>query len=68
MTPDSFLKLLKEKGSSVYYLHKATGISLGSIQDFVYGRKKSFTIPTAIKIADALNVSLDELADRKFPK
>lgn len=55
-------KILKEKGMSIYRLSKITGIPDNTLRNY---RSKhsdpSFT--NACKIADALNISLDELRD-----
>lgn len=56
-------KILKEKDMSIYKLSKLTGIPDNTLRNY---RSKhsdpSFT--NACKIADALNISLDELRDR----
>lgn len=55
-------KILKEKDMSIYKLSKLTGIPDNTLRNY---RSKhsdpSFT--NACKIADALNISLDELRD-----
>lgn len=57
-------KFLKEKGISIYKLSKLTGIPDNTLRNY---RSKhsdpSFT--NACKIADALDISLDELRDKK---
>ena len=57
-------KILKEKGMSIYRLSKITGIPDNTLRNY---RSKhsdpSFT--NVCKIADALDISLDELRDRK---
>lgn len=57
--------ILKEKNMSWFQLSKLTGISQSTFSDFKKGRQNDILFSTAIKIADALEVSLDELADRK---
>jgi transcriptional regulator with XRE-family HTH domain len=61
------LKRLREAaGLSQVRLAAAVGVSPRSIQNYEYG-KMSFDFEAGIKIADALGVSLDELAGRSEP-
>lgn len=58
-----FMQLLQEKGISAYRLSQETGISQGLISEYKSGKKLP-TLQNFIRIADALGVSLDELAGR----
>ena len=51
---------LKEKGISVYRLSKLTGISHQSLSALKTGKSKSPSFELMVKIADALNINLDE--------
>lgn len=57
-------KILKEKGMSIYRLSKITGIPDNTLRNY---RSKhsdpSFT--NVCKIADALDISLDDLREKK---
>ena len=58
------LKQLREAaGLSQVKLAAAVGVSPRSIQNYEYGKMK-FDFEAGVKIADALGVSLDELAGR----
>lgn len=50
---------------SIRELERQTGLGSNTIHNILSDRSKSPTIETVIKIADALNCSLDELLDRK---
>ena len=63
MFNEIFVQLLQEKGISAYKLSRETGISQGLISEYKSGKKLP-TLQNFIKIADALGVSLDELAGR----
>lgn len=56
--------LLSKKGMSQAELSRASGISSAQVAHIVTGRTKDPAISFAIKIADALDVSLDYLAGR----
>ncbi len=56
-------ELLKEKGMSQADICRLTGISTALMSNYVKG-KASPSLSNAVAIADALNVSLDELAGR----
>ena len=51
---------LKEKGISVYRLSKLTGISHQTLSSLKTGKSKSPSFELMVKIADALDISLDE--------
>lgn len=57
-------KLLKEKGLSVYKLSKMTGIPDNTLRNY-RSKHSEPSFSNACKIADALNVSLDDLRDRR---
>lgn len=59
-------EILKERNISIYHLAKITGLSQGSLSMMMNGKLKKITIQTAIKIANALDVSLDEIVDRNI--
>ncbi|QSE76338.1 helix-turn-helix transcriptional regulator [Lactococcus taiwanensis] len=54
-------KIISDKGITIYRLGKLTGLGVSVFYNLKSGRIKDVTFQTAIKIADALNVSLDEL-------
>lgn len=57
-------KILKEKGMTVYKLSKITGIPDNTLRNYRSKRSEpSFT--NVCKIADALDISLDDLRDRR---
>lgn len=64
MFSDVFSNILQEKGVTAYKLAASTGISQGLISDYKRGKKEP-TLQNLIKIADALDVSLDCLAGRE---
>lgn len=51
---------LKEKGISAYRLSKMTGISHQALSSLKTGKSKSPSFELMVKIADALDISLDE--------
>lgn len=53
-------KILKEKRISVYRLAKLTGISAQYFSLMKLQKTENPSFETMVKIADALNVSLDE--------
>ncbi|MCO8286660.1 helix-turn-helix transcriptional regulator [Tetragenococcus halophilus] len=54
-------KLLKEKNMTQYELSKRMNVTSGTISDLKLGRIKKPSFQLACKIADALEISLDEL-------
>ena len=57
-------KILKEKGMTVYKLSKITGIPDNTLRNYRSKHSEpSFT--NVCKIADALEISLDDLRDRR---
>ena len=57
--------LRKEKGYTFAKLSELSGISTGRLSDLVSGKRNNPTMDTLIKLADALDVSLDGLVGRK---
>ena len=57
--------LRKEKGYTFAKLSELSGISTGRLSDLASGKRNNPTMDTLIKLADALDVSLDELVGRK---
>ena len=62
-------KILKEKHMSIYRLAKESGVNENTLRNY----KKNYSTPDGVdpsfknicKIADALNVSLDDLRDKE---
>ena len=59
----NFKKIRTEKGLSVPQLVELSGVPRRTIQDIE--KKDECKVSTAIKLADALNVTLDELCRTK---
>lgn len=55
--------LLKDRELSFYQLSKMTGIPTGVLSSFNTGRVKTLSFQNMIKIADALEISLDIFRD-----
>ena len=64
MNIESFKRIKKEKGISNYEIHKRSGVLESTLSEFERGKHTDLRISTLIKIADALNVTLDELVGR----
>ena len=64
---ESLNRLLQERGIRKAQLSRMTGISDSNISDYASGKKVP-SLTNAIAMADALAVSLDELAGRSAPK
>ena len=56
---DEIKKIMDKKEISIYRLSKLTGLPWSTIANYKNGSEMSFK--NACKIADALNISLDEL-------
>lgn len=63
---EMLLKLMNEKGISQAELARRSGVSKQSITELVKGRSKEPTFSKAKAIADALGVSLEEMARMVF--
>lgn len=57
------IDLMNKQGVTFYRLSKVTGISLTTLYRWKNADKFNPTFKSMCKIADALNVSLDELRD-----
>lgn len=66
MLSDNIKKFRKKKGLSQDKLAKIADVTHTTLVKIESGINDNPTIKTIIKIADALEVSLDDLADRKF--
>lgn len=55
---------LKKKGITIYKLSKMTGIPDNTLRNY-RSKKSDPSFTNACKIADALNVKLDDLRERK---
>jgi transcriptional regulator with XRE-family HTH domain len=66
MLSENIKKIRKKKGFSQDKLTKLADVTLTNLVKLESGANDNPTIKTLIKIADALEVSLDDLADRKF--
>ena len=58
---NNITQLLTEKKLSWYWLSQVTGIPEGSLWDLRHKRKRDITLSAATKIAEALEVTLDDL-------
>lgn len=65
MLSNKIEQLRKEKGYTFAKLSELSGISTGRLSDLVSGKRNNPTMDTLIKLADALDVTLDELVGRK---
>ena len=64
MNTESFKRIKKEKGINNYEIHKRSGVLESTLSEFERGKHTDLRISTLIKIADALDVTLDELVGR----
>lgn len=55
---------LDEKGKTAYWLAKKAGIGFGALYPLLSGKRTEPTFSTMEKIADALDVSLDEFRSK----
>jgi len=65
MLSNKIEQLRKEKGYTFAKLSELSGISTGRLSDLASGKRNNPTMDTLIKLADVLDVSLDELVGRK---
>ena len=65
MLSNKIEELRKEKGYTFAKLSELSGISTGRLSDLSSGKRNNPTMDTLIKLADALDVTLDELVGRK---
>ena len=61
MLSNKIEQLRKEKGYTFAKLSELSGISTGRLSDLATGKRNNPTMDTLIKLADALDVTLDEL-------
>lgn len=64
MNTESFKRIKKEKGTNNYEIHKRSGVLESTLSEFERGKHTDLRISTLIKIADAMDVTLDELVGR----
>ena len=64
MLSNKIEQLRKEKGYTFAKLSELSGISTGRLSDLATGKRNNPTMDTLIKLADALDVTLDELVGR----
>ena len=64
MNIEGFKRIKKEKGINNYEIHKRSGVLESTLSEFERGKHTDLRISTLIKIADALDVTLDELVGR----
>ena len=64
MLADQVRQARERAGLSTYALAKQSGIGVATIADIEAGRNTNPGIVTMTKLANVLNVSLDELAER----
>ena len=64
MLSNKIEQLRKEKGYTFAKLSELTRISTGRLCDLATGKRNNPTMDTLIKLADALDVTLDELVGR----
>lgn len=62
------IKLIKENPSTNRQIALKAGVDTSVIYNIVNGKKKDINLSTACKLADALDVSLDELRDKNSNK
>ena len=64
MNIEGFKRIKKEKGINNYEIHKRSGVLESTLSEFERGKHTDLRISTLIKIADTLDVTLDELVGR----
>lgn len=57
-------RLIDERGWTIYRLAKESGVTVSALYNIGKKRQGPY-VETAVKLADALNVSLDELVREK---
>ena len=65
MINENLKRICEEKDISAYHLAKITQLPISVVAKIIRDEVKNPRLDTIIKIADALNVSLDELVGRK---
>ncbi|MCX7884275.1 MAG: helix-turn-helix transcriptional regulator [Caloramator sp.] len=56
-------QLLNENKISMYKLAKKAGVGQSTVHEIVSGKRKRISLASAIKIADALNITVETLFD-----
>lgn len=64
---ESLTRILRSRGLRKADLSKMSGVADSAISDYCNGKKEP-TLTKAIAMADALQISLDELTGREVPK
>lgn len=59
-----YKKIRLKRGYTNYFVAKQTGIKVSTLYMFESGQHPDMRVSTLIKLADALDVSLDELVGR----
>ncbi|MBS0941284.1 helix-turn-helix transcriptional regulator [Leuconostoc mesenteroides] len=57
--------MLDNNGKTIYWLAKETGLAFGALYPIVSGKRKYPSFETMEKIADVLDISLDEFRTNK---
>ena len=65
MINENLKKICEEKDISAYHLAKITQLPISVVAKIIRNEVKNPRLDTVIKIADALDISLDELVGRK---
>lgn len=58
---ENMLRLLEERDWTIYRLSKESDVTVSTLYNIASGKKKAPNMETAVKIACAFGVSLDEL-------
>lgn len=58
-------KIIIEKGTTPYKLSKKAGVDHAAIYKIIQGKQKDIMLQTAFKIADALEVDINEFREEK---
>ena len=66
MINENLKKICEEKDISAYHLAKITRLPISVVAKIIRDEVKNPRLDTIIKIADALDVTLDELVGRKW--
>ena len=61
----TLLKALKDSGTTIYEISKQSGLDTAPLYNFVNG-KRSLTLPTAGRLADALGLELVQKTGKKW--
>lgn len=65
MRNDIYINLRHKKSLSNYEISRRTGIAQSRLSEFESGKHTDLRISTVMKLADALDVSLDDLVEKK---